>query len=96
MGPHFLLKRLFGQLGNAHAVLIGRHVFGLHIHSNFRQIQIGADTGRSRNTGLFENRPNHEKRQIPSRQAVRFQIRRGVDENLINGITENIGLGDKP
>ena len=80
----------FIQIRDPHAVLIRRHMLGHNVHGDFRQVHIGADPGRRRDSGGLKHIADHGLRQLPRRLAVCLQISRHIHEHLINGIDMDI------
>ena len=88
--PERFAVAVLGKAGNAHAAFIRRHVFGPDIHGDLRQIQIRADPGGRGDAGRAQHVQNDRPRQLLRRLAVGAQIRRCVDEDLVDGIDVNV------
>ena len=78
------------QLGDPHAVLIGRTMLGLNIHCDLGKIQVRADARCCRNAGRIEHIPQHFCGKLADRKMTCSQIIGGVDEYFINGVDMDI------
>ena len=80
------------QFGNAHPVRVRLHVLGDNIHRNLAQIEVCADARRRRNARLAQHRFDHLCGQLARGHAIRRQIARHVNKNLIHRIHADVLL----
>ena len=78
------------QLGDPHSILICRDMLCHNIHGNFAQIQVGADTCRSRDSDGLKHIQDHPPGQLRGAGLIGFQIIGDVHKYLINGIDVDI------
>ena len=90
VGPEQPPVRQFIQLGDAHAVLIRRHMLGPDIHRHLADIQIRPDSCCRRDPRSVQHIQNHLHSQLPGRHPIGFQISSRVDKYLVNGIDMHI------
>jgi len=81
MAPHLVAKPFLIE----NADVIGR-MLRRHIERDLRQKQIRADSRRSGHARPREHRVHQHDRQILRRFTVKGEVRRGVDEALVDGV----------
>ena len=84
--PVFAAVAQLVQLGNAHAVRVGRAVLRLDVHRDFAEVEIRADARRGGDARLREHLADELACEIVRRELVGLEVVRGVDEDLVDGI----------
>ena len=69
-------------------------MFRFDIHRNFREVEVRSDTGGGGDARCPQDVPDHADGEFVRRAAIGFQVRRGVDEHLVNRIDMDVFGGD--
>ena len=90
MIPQLAAVRGFVELGNAHAMLVGRHTLGHDVHGYLAQVEVAADAGGGGDARLAKHLLDHLLGKLVGGEAVFAQVLRGVDENFVDGIDVDV------
>ena len=88
--PQFVPEFALVQLGDTHAIPVGRNVLGNNIHRHLAQKQVGADAGRGRDAGGVQHIEDDFPRQLTRGQTVGLQIAGHVHEHLVDGVHHHV------
>ena len=94
MRPVFAAVAGFVELGNAHAVRVGRTVLGLDVHRHLAEVEVRTDPGRGSDAGLAEHLADQFAGELVGREPVGLEVGGGVDEDLVDGIDVDIFRSD--
>ena len=96
--PEQIAVGAFVQLGDAHAVFVGRGFFCHDIHCHFGEVQVCADADRGRDAGGFQDVADHGHGHdvgrmlsgFPGLFFVQVQIGCGIHEHLVNAVDMDV------
>jgi hypothetical protein len=78
------------ELGNAHAVLVGRDMLGHHIHGHLAEIEVRADARSGGDARRRQHVSDHRHGQLMRRHLVGLQIVGDVGKDLVDGIDVDV------
>ena len=90
MRPEVFAIAHFVQLRDAHAVSVRLNMLGVDIHSDFREIEVRADTCRGCDARACQHVADDCVGKLPRGHAVGFQVIRRVDKHLVDRIDMNV------
>ena len=90
MAPEFPAVAHLIQLGDPHAVGVRSRMFGLYIHGDLAEIEVGADARSGCDPGLLQNRPDHLHGKLVGGLFVEDQVPCHIHHDLVDGIDMDI------
>ena len=84
----------FVEFGDAHAVAVGGYVLGDDVHSDFGEVEVGADACGSGDACFAQHVAYHCHCELVGCHLVGAEVVGGVDEDFVYGVDVNVFGGD--